>query len=244
MFGSLRSVVNQVTPSRLTFVQSLTSLVAPPVCVLCGATGQRSDEPWGLDLCVHCEAACPRLDCAPVDPPPCCDSLHALFIYAAPVDQLILRLKFGHELAPARVLGTLLARHCRATVERLPDCIVPMPLHRNRLRERGFNQCREIARHLAPRLGLRVEPALLARCRDTAAQSGLGAADRAANVSGAFAVRPRVPLPGHVALLDDVMTTGNTITAAAGALKAAGVARVDAWVIARALKEDSSSGSA
>jgi ComF family protein len=243
MFGSALKLVNQTLPSRLTIVQSFTSLLAPPVCVLCGGPGQRLDEPWGLDLCVHCEHACPKhLDQSEAErlrstgrAAP--GTLVTLFDYDWPVNSLITRLKFGHELAPARVLGMLFARHCRARELPLPDCIVPMPLHPRRRRERGFNQCEEIARHLAPRLRVPVEPQLLHRCRETAAQSTLSAQARAYNVAGAFVTAPR-RVPGHIALLDDVMTTGSTFAAAAGALMRGGAVRVDAWIIARALRDD------
>ncbi|HUG72237.1 MAG TPA: ComF family protein [Steroidobacteraceae bacterium] len=222
------------------FVQHLTHLIAPPVCVLCGADGQRLDEPWGLDLCIHCENACPR---APPELPPL-DGAFCLFRYEDPVDQLILRLKFQRDVAPARVLGTLLARALRNSQRPLPECLVPMPLHRSRYRERGFCQTTLIARHVAKRLRdpggarLRLRRDLLQRVRATLAQSGLPAAERARNLSGAFARGARGPVPRHVALLDDVLTTGHTARAAIEALHAAGVQRVELWCCARALRQD------
>ena len=212
-------------------MQTLTGLIAPPTCVLCGGPGRHLDEPWGLDLCLHCEAACPRAPAASA-------TLVAPFLYAPPVNTLITRLKFGHELAAARVLGMLFARHRRALAAPLPECIVPMPLHAGRLRERGFNQCEEIARHLAPRLRLRVNTQLLVRTRATEAQSSLAADARARNVAGAFVLHPPAAMPGHVALLDDVMTTGSTLAAATAVLRQGGVQRVDAWVLARTPRHD------
>jgi ComF family protein len=240
----------------LRLVQTLTDLVAPPVCVLCGGDGQRLDEPWGLDLCRWCEAAC-----IPV-PQPCprcgeslsedacvgCrrvahafDSTFTLFGYAEPVDLLVTTLKFQHELAPARVLGTLLARALRDAARPLPQCVIPMPLHPSRHRERGFNQTAEIARHLAPRLRdpagrrLAIRSELLQRIRATAAQSELDAPARARNLEGAFRAGTGV-MPSHVAVLDDVMTTGHTASAAALALKLAGCRHVEIWACARALQ--------
>jgi ComF family protein len=152
---------------------------------------------------------------------------------------MVTRLKFGHELVFARVLGTLLARSLQASQRwgtPWPDCIVPIPLHRKRLLERGFNQSAEIARHVAPRLGMKVKPHLLHRLRDTSAQSGLDAEARARNLKQAFGINRKRPVPRHVALLDDVLTTGSTAAAAASALKSAGCERVELWVCARVLR--------
>jgi ComF family protein len=157
---------------------------------------------------------------------------------------MITGLKFRGDLVFARVLGTLFARALRGAGRELPECIVPMPLHRSRYRERGFCQTTEIARHIAPRLGdlpshrLRVCTNLLGRVRATRAQSGLSAEERACNLKGAFAVSRGIALPRHVALLDDVMTTGHTAMAAVMTLKSAGIAKVEVWCCARAPRED------
>lgn len=222
----------------LTHGHLLTSVIAPPVCLLCGGEGQPGPafcppEPWGLDLCIHCEAALP--EAGPPRLPPGMDEAHALFLYAPPVDQLIQRLKFQHQLAPARVLGMLMARARRGTA--LPLALVPVPLHPRRLRERGFNQSAEIGRHVARRLALPLRANLLERQRHTPAQSGLDAADRARNIAGAFRVRPGEAAPARVALLDDVLTTGATAAAAARALRAAGCREVLLWVCARTPRE-------
>jgi ComF family protein len=241
----------------LALAQSITAVIAPPVCALCGGDGQRLDEPWGLDLCSWCEAACmpvpnPCARCGEAAAaanlcahcrraPPPYDATFSLFSYAEPVDLLITNLKFRHELAPARVLGILFARAWLRAARPLPQCLVPMPLHASRHRERGSNQTAEIARHIAPRLRdcagkpLAVRRELLQRIRATAAQSELAAEERAANLLGAFRAGKSGPLPGHVAVLDDVMTTGHTAAAAALALKGAGCRRVEIWTCARAL---------
>jgi ComF family protein len=151
---------------------------------------------------------------------------------------MITRLKFGHELVFARVLGTLLARSLQRSGQPLPECIIPVPLHRERLLQRGFNQSAEIARHVAPRLGMRVETRLLQRQRDTSAQSGLDAATRALNLDKAFGINRQRPVPRRVALLDDVLTTGSTAEAATCALKSAGCESVELWACARVLKHE------
>jgi len=110
-----------------------------------------------------------------------------------------------------------------------------VPLHAARLRTRGYNQALEIAHVVARRLAIPLDAHLLTRTRATAPQSDLPMAERRRNVKGAFAVRGRNRLAGkHVALLDDVMTTGNTVHAAAQALRKAGAREVEVWVVARA----------
>jgi len=253
----LRSLsVNLRRPRWLTIAQNLTSLLAPPVCALCGGPGQWQQESWGIDLCAHCEAACPRATAAcprcaeplpcgrcEISPPPF-DATLALFRYEDPVDQMITGLKFQGELGFGRVLGTLLAQALRARRSPLPQALVPMPLHLARLRERGFNQCEVIAAQVARRLGMPMDTRLLYRSRSTQAQSGLTATARIHNLHNAFAVREgRVP-PAHVALLDDVMTTGSTAAAAATVLKAAGCQQVQIWACARAHRLDAADGRA
>ena len=114
-----------------------------------------------------------------------------------------------------------------------PATLLPIPLHPRRLRQRGYDQALELARPLARTLGLPLLDSVLHRVRDTAPQSRLDAAQRQGNLKDAFRIESRHAVPAHVVLVDDVMTTGATLQAAAAALRAAGVARVDAWVCAR-----------
>jgi ComF family protein len=151
--------------------------------------------------------------------------------YRFPLDQLLPRFKFHGDLAAGALLARLLAEAAVAAAR--PDAIVPVPLHRSRLRERGYDQALELARPVARSLALPLLPHGLRRIRATAAQSELDAAARRRNLSAAFAAGSD-PLPAHVALVDDVMTTGSTLAEAAGTLRRAGVARVDLWVVARA----------
>lgn len=176
--------------------------------------------------CLRREAALGRRGRAPA-----LDGVHAGFVYAAPLDRLLPRFKFHRDLAAGALLAQLMADAC-APLPR-PDTLVPVPLHRARLRQRGYDQALELARPLARALDLPLRDDLLQRVRLTAPQSELSAAGRRRNLRGAFAVNTAVPLPAHVTLIDDVMTTGATLWAAADALKRAGVLRVEAWVCAR-----------
>jgi ComF family protein len=206
----------------------------------------------GRALCPGCEAslpvitaACPRCAAPYEHPdihgecgrcqqhPPAFSRSIALYRYQPPVDHFIRELKFRHQLGLARLLGERLA--AQVLREPRPDVIVPVPLHRRRLRERGYNQALEIARPVARELGLPLHRHLLVRRRATAAQAGLSVAARRKNVHGAFALRPGAVVQDlRVALVDDVLTTGSTAQAAAQCLVAAGARRVDVWVIARA----------
>ncbi len=222
----------------------LRHFVLPLRCLLCGDAGAA-----GLDLCAACADELPRnrsccARCAlplavPAQlcgeclrrPPPW-DAAWAPFRYGWPLDRLESRYKFGRDLAAGRVLATLWQREPRPV--ELPQLFVPVPLHRHRLRQRGYNQALELAVPLARALAIPLHRDALQRLRHTDAQTELDAVHRRRNVRGAFALRQGIALPAHVALLDDVMTTGATLAECARVLKRAGVQRVDVWALARA----------
>jgi len=168
------------------------------------------------------------------------------FDYAQPVSNWIRALKFADQRTYARLLGSLLAASVAARGLPLPTAIVPIPLHPSRQRERGFNQAERIARAAARWLDLPVRADALLRRRATRAQSSLAAAERRANVRAAFICtgvgvgdsrRRGLVLPRHVAIVDDVVTTGATAAAAAQVLRAAGVQNVELWAMARVVGE-------
>ncbi len=218
-------------------------------CLLC-------DEPaeTGLPLCSDCESELPWLGahcriCALPLPaaglicgscqktPPAFTRVEAPWRYAFPIDSLISRFKHQARWPLGRLLGELLARHLQhAFVESLPrpDYLLPVPLSKVRLRRRGFNQAAMLARWLSQPLRLPVAEDLLLRPQDTLAQQELNAAARRRNLRNAFALREPTTVVGrHLALVDDVLTTGTTAETLARLLLKAGAVRVDIYCLAR-----------
>jgi ComF family protein len=154
----------------------------------------------------------------------------AVFAYAFPLNKLILALKYGEKFQLATLLGDLLAQ--RVTVA--PDCIIAMPLHPTRLKERGFNQSLQLAQRIGQQLKLPVLPLACQRMRNTPSQSTLPWNERGKNMRKAFSCLADVA-GKHVAIVDDVMTTGATLNELALALINAGATEVSAWVVARTL---------
>lgn len=221
----------------------LSALLLPLRCLVCGEPGSGGRDlcaactltlPWAIDACRRCALPLPagvgiQLLCGQCQQEKSpLQQVRATFLYAAPVDGLLRRFKFHQDLAAGRLLSQLMLEHRDQSPR--PQALVPLPLHSGRLRRRGYDQTLELARPLARALQLPLCLALR-RARATAAQSELDAAARKRNVRAAFAATG--PLPAHVTLVDDVMTTGATLHAAATALRRAGVERVDAWVCAR-----------
>lgn len=170
-------------------------------------------------VCGECLRHAPRFDDA-----------HAVFEYRFPLDRLLQRFKYAGDLAAGRWLALELCSVARSLAR--PDRLVAVPLTPARLRERGFNQSMVIAQVLSKRLGVPLDIGGVARVRDTDPQPGLGRRERRANLRDAFRCGPRLA-GGHVAIVDDVVTTGATADAIAQALKDAGAARVSVWAVAR-----------
>jgi ComF family protein len=209
-----------VSNPRLSTWKAWANRLWPRFCALCD-----SQTPGDIDLCPDCAAAMPRNSqactiCAEplAQPAPrCAGCLH----YQTPVDALIQQFKFQENISLANVLAEFLFANLRERTDRLPQALIPVPLHRTRLRERGFNQALQISKSLAPRLGLPIFTEALARARATAAQSGLDAIARRKNVRGAF-VANNLPNFDHVAIVDDVMSTHATVNECARVLRKAG----------------------
>jgi len=166
---------------------------------------------------------------------PAFDACHCLFHYQFPIDKLISRFKFNQQLSYSRLFGYLLADqiHARYQPSSLPKAIIPVPLHKRRLRERGFNQAQEIARICSNALNLPLNTNQCQRSKHTDHQLGLSALERRRNLRRAFTSKP-FPPDRRIALVDDVMTTGTTLNELASCLKKAGCQEVHLWCIARA----------
>lgn len=224
------------------WTKKLQSLLFPPTCLLCGALGDGDrdlcggclrDLPLNTPSCRRCALPLGAATVAPCGDcqrrPPAFDAARAAYLYDYPLDYLIKALKYQGRLSVARLLGEVLAE--TLADEPRPDCIIPIPLHPSRLRQRGFNQSVELARPVARRLGVPVVVDCLRRLRPTLPQVGQDARERRANLRGAFGVHGAPP--PRVALLDDVVTTGSTVDEAARTLRAAGVEEIWVWAVAR-----------
>ena len=238
MFASARSTVNQKAAPRSTIrrlAAACGAFLVPPACVLCDAPGMTGP----LDLCAACLAGLPRLARVDAFESRAFVRIYCPWRFEFPIDELVRALKFHGERTYARLFGTLLARErmqiaLDAEAAPLPQWVVPVPLHPRRLRERGYNQAAELARFAARSLALPLDLTLLQRSRATKGQTGLGVRERSLNVAGAFVTTRALLHAPRVALVDDVVTTGSTVLAAAAALQAAGAGAVELWVVARA----------
>jgi ComF family protein len=215
-------------------------------CLLCAAHHRSTHG-----LCQACERDLPRLpdmhcpQCALfsatglicgqcLQSPPMFDRTIAVFRYAHPVDAMLQRYKYQHRLHLAEPFADMLIDKLHGRPS--PDLIIPMPLHPQRLKERGFNQSLEIARHLAERMQLPMETAAVVRTKLSPPQASLPLKARVKNMKQAFASTRR--FDGlRIALVDDVMTTGASLNALAKTIKDAGAEQVECWVIARTLPQ-------
>jgi ComF family protein len=188
-------------------------------CYRCAETFETANRT--PQLCGHC-----------LSKPPSFDETYAPYLHQGTIRHLIATLKFNRKYKNARVLAHLLATHIKKTAE-IPDLIIPVPLHKQRYKERGFNQSIEIAKTIAKQLNITIDIESCIRQRNTLHQIDLAAKDRHKNIKNAFKVIKQVDAQ-HIAILDDVMTTGSTVNELAKTLKKAGVTRVDIWVCARA----------
>ena len=221
----------------------------PGTCILCEARTHRD-----LDLCVDCESNLPRVahpcrGCglplgtpAPlcgrciVSPPPF-ERCFAPFVYAWPIDRLVNDFKNHNHIILGKMLAHAMARAYVEETEigQFPDTLVPVPLHKRRLRARGFNQSLEIAEVLADASNARLDNRLCRRVKDAPPQKSLTARQRRQNLRGAF-VLDRIPYGEHIAVVDDVITTAATVSEICRLLLAHGAMRVEVIALARTLR--------
>lgn len=208
------------------------------ICAACEA-----ELPWLREHCSLCALPLPAagLICGEcLKRPPAFDQVTVPWRFAFPVDALISRFKYQAQWPLGRLLAEQLSHHLRHAFDEglpRPDALVPVPLARRRLRQRGFNQAQMLADWLSSALAIPVDATLLQRVQETQSQQALDAASRRKNLRLAFALTCEQPLTGrHLAIIDDVLTTGATAEALARLLKRAGAARVDVYCLARTPK--------
>ena len=242
------------TDSIKEMMKSLLNFLYPRRCVLCRQSGrimQNSD----IDLCPACEQELPQIKnaCPQCGIPlahhaettlcgqcqqktPRFDRVISLLHYQAPVTWLLQQMKFHNKPAYARLLSRLFLTRIQQDSKAMPEVIIPVPLHHKRQFQRGFNQSDEIALTLSKTLNCRLDRKLLQRQVNNRHQSGLDAKQRRKNVRGVFKLTTSKLTYNHVAVVDDVMSTGSTVNEIAKLLKRSGVKKVDVWVLARADK--------
>lgn len=235
VYNWITNIQNFLLPGRCCLCKQPTELGAA-ICAPCLGELPRNIKPCpgcalplpdGADWnqpCGHCTSK-----------PPIATGVYTPYLYAEPVSSLIQQFKFNRKMHLAPLFGRLLAGHLSHWAGyQAPDCIVPVPLHPVRLRQRGFNQSLELARVVAGALHCPVAAQLCRRNRATLTQSELRGQQRRSNVRGAFSTHPEAK-GLHIAIIDDVITTGETTHELCRSLLEAGASRVQIWAVARAI---------
>lgn len=201
--------------------------------------GCTNDLPWLKQVCQHCSLPLTETNnkhpvCAQcLKKAPSYDKVCAAFFYQFPVNLMIMQAKFNNKVHYLNLLAQLLLPRLQASTR--PEILVPVPMHRQRLLQRQFNQAAIISRCLSHHTGVPSHNKLLLKTSNTEQQSQLDAAQRQRNLRNSFSCQ-QTP-PQHVAVIDDVVTTGTTANEIARTLKRAGCGRVDIWTLARTAKE-------
>lgn len=225
----LKKIYHWLLPTFCTLCHSTTIYKA--VCDAC-----YQELPWQDGACDRC--GLPLLEaqiCGQcLKTPPFYENTICLFHYQTPIDKFILSLKFAEKLSYAKLLGELMAEKLADYYQNhnKPDVIIPVPLHPQRLKERGYNQALEIARPVAKKLKILLEPTYCKRVVATLPQSSTHAKERKRNIKNAFKVNGTLQAK-HVAIIDDVITTGSTVNELSKVLKKADVKNIDVWCCAR-----------
>lgn len=225
-------------------LKKLANWLLPTFCALCRVRTEGSalctvcleELPWKKGGCVCCGRDLVSAEhCGQcIQTPPPYHHTICIFHYQTPIDHFVLSLKFAEKLIYAKLLGDLMAVEIkqRYAEKNKPEWIIPVPLHPTRLKERGYNQAVEIARSVSRALQIPIQKHCCTRVLPTLPQASTTADERRKNMKQAFAVDPTFSAK-HVAIVDDVLTTGSTVTELAMVLKKAGVGRIDVWCCAR-----------
>jgi ComF family protein len=204
-------------------LERIINLLFPRNCVICRKNTQR------IDLCEFCWKKLPRFST---------EEIFAPFKYQEPINDFITALKFGEKLPYAKLLSEIMYEPLLEYYQNRPkpEIIIPVPLHKKRLRERGFNQALEIAKPLAKKLQIPLDYNFVIRVKNTLAQSSLSVKDRQKNIRNAFLIQKKIAAKQkyqHVAIIDDVITTGNTIDELCKVLRENGITKIDIWCAAK-----------
>lgn len=239
-------------------VKKAGAIIYPKVCLHCKDVGHNGMDlcercyqrlPWVEYACQHCALPLPNRNSNTCG---ACTNRDLHFDYASTPFQFdgfirdaIYQFKFNHKLNQGKLLAQLLLQHIEGMQLEIPDLIIPVPLHKKRMRQRGYNQALEIARIVNKGLAnegarggsSKLDYAAVFRNRDTSVQMELPAKQRHKNVKGAFSIKDDSSIINnkHVCIIDDVMTTGNTVNEVAKCLRKAGAERVGVWCIARVI---------
>ena len=190
-------------------------------CMVCAIPLDSSQELENSLVCGKCQKSPPHYTTSIIP-----------YIYASPLKQLISQLKFHSNLTYVPLLAHGFIQAIKHRKNNLPECVIPIPLHTQRLRERGFNQSLEIAQLITKTLNIPLDYSLCKRNKATPFQSGLSAKQRKLNLKNAFSITKPHQYK-HVAIFDDVVTTGTTVNELAKQLKKSGVEIVEVWAITR-----------
>lgn len=228
--------LNNNHPSHCLLCLSASSATQHGLCEPC-----HRELPWLGNRCRQCALPLPfagQLCGQCQQHPPAYSQVISPFLYRFPLDSLIPAFKYHSQLIYGRLLAHLLADYVAYAYQEhnhaLPDALVPMPLHRKRQAQRGFNQALELARPMARALNCPLLSRTLKRVQATHAQQGLSAQQRKNNLKGAFACSgPETVAGRHLALIDDVLTTGASADEATRTLLEAGAKSVSIWCVAR-----------
>lgn len=234
----------------------LSHLIFPHFCCFCGEVSKLSKFsndmceicysalPWIDNACFRCGAElaseCEHVQCERCqEKPPAYDRLCALFHYHPPIRKMITNLKFSGQLAYGRILGEMFAKQMQEVwykKDSLPQGIIPVPLSLKRLRKRGYNQAFELLRPIVKNCGIPFLNSVCERTRHTTPQSALNKEKRRRNLKNVFKVTHPNKLKNieHIAIMDDVVTTGSTVQALSLVLKEQGVSRIDVFCCCRA----------
>jgi ComF family protein len=230
--------------------QVMNTLNKDKSCFLCESNTENQHG-----LCQHCYQRLPRINkacqccglpiaeqaesiiCAQcIKTPPQYQRSFIPMQYTFPIDKMIQQLKFQKHLNHLPLFSTLLVEYIEHHhTESLPEFLIPVPLHPSRIRQRGFNQAAEICKKLAYHFNIKWLKTDVSRTRKTLTQSEMDASQRRKNMRHAFHAN-KLSNINHVAIIDDVVTTGSTANSLATTLQQAGITKIEVWAIARALK--------